>query len=400
MGLDIHVVQSQVDTLASNLQSQTAQHHARLQQALQQLRSAEADTINGKRTQGSFAWPVPAFPLDPAAHYSPTPPLPDYRALATDGSRIDIDRHLPVRCALLNISKVLLRYGATPDARLDSSPHLYTGDDQLALTDPGSTREQLMEGALLGLKSSVEELVALAELAEESADDTATLALVDGSLILWGPTIQAYPDYVRQAFIDQGLLPALDRLKAVASRQPLALAAYISLPGSTGVADALRLAVCPYDPVNCDQHCGRLRAGQRPCDSVGGLLDRELFAHTLAPGERSELFTSTSSIVEEYYGDHAVAFYYLNVGEEMARVEVPAWVAQDERLLNLSHSLILDQCRRGLGYPVAIMEAHEQAVISGQDRELFRRMVEDALAERHLPVYTSEKARSKRQRSL
>ena len=75
-------------------------------------------------------------------------------------------------------------------------------------------------------------------------------------------------------------------------------------------------------------------------------------------------------------------------------------MAQDERLLNLSHSLILDQCRRGLGYPVAIMEAHEQAVITGQDRELFRRMVEDALAERHLPVYTSEKARSKRQRSL
>ncbi|MCZ6788704.1 MAG: DNA double-strand break repair nuclease NurA [Chloroflexi bacterium] len=400
MGLDIHGVQSQLDALASNLQSQTAQHHARLQQAIQQLRSADADAINGKRTQGRFAWPVPAFPLNPAAHHSPTLPPPDYRALATDGSRIDIDRHLPVRCALLNISKVLLRYGATPDARLDSTPHLYTGDDQLALTDPDSTREQLMEGALLGLKSSVEELAALAELAEESADDTATLALVDGSLILWGPTIQAYPDYVRRAFIDQGLLPALDRLKAVASRQPLALAAYISLPGSTGVADALRLAVCPYDPVNCDQHCGRLQAGQRPCDSVGGLLDRELFANTLSPGERSELFTSTSSIVEEYYGDHAVAFYYLNVGEEMARVEVPAWVAQDETLLNLSHSLILDQCRRGLGYPVAIMEAHEQAVITGQDRELFRRMVEDALAERHLPVYTSEKARSKRQRSL
>ena len=82
--------------------------------------------------------------------------------------------------------------------------------------------------------------------------------------------------------------------------------------------DALRLAVCPYEPVNCDHHCGHLRPGQRPCDSVGGLLDRDIFSRILAPGERSELFISTSSVVEAYYGDHAVAFYYLNAGEEMA----------------------------------------------------------------------------------
>ncbi len=237
-------------------------------------------------------------------------------------------------------------------------------------------------------------------LAEESTDELPTLALIDGSLILWGPTIQAYPDYVRQALINQGLLPALDRLKAAAARHPLALAAYISLPRSAGVADALRLAVCPYQPVDCDRHCGQLRTGQRPCDVVGGLLDRDLFTRTLAHGERSAVFMSTSSIVRDYYGAHAVAFYYLNVGEEMARVEIPAWVAEDETLLTLSHSLILDQCRKGLGYPTAIMEAHEQAVISGTERELFRQMVEEALEERRLPVYTSAKNRSKRQRWL
>ena len=95
-----------------------------------------------------------------------------------------------------------------------------------------------------------------------------------------------------------------------------------------------------------------------------------------------------------------MAFYYLNTGDEIARMEVPAWVAEDETLLSLSHSLVLDQCRKGLGYPVSIMEAHEQAVIGGSERELFRRMVEDTLAERHLPVYTSEKERSKRLRWL
>ncbi len=96
------------------------------------------------------------------------------------------------------------------------------------------------------------------------------------------------------------------------------------------------------------------------------------------------------------YGDHHVYFYYLHTGDEIARVEVPQWVADDEALLTLSHSLILDQCRRGMGYPVALSEAHEQAVIRGPERQQFKDMVERVLTEQRLPVYTSEKNRSKR----
>jgi NurA-like 5'-3' nuclease len=105
---------------------------------------------------------------------------------------------------------------------------------------------------------------------------------------------------------------------------------------------------------------------------------------------------TNSSVSREFYGEHQVYFYYLNVGAEIARVEVPQWVALDESLLSLGQSLILDQCRRGQGYPVAISEAHEQAVIKGADRQLFRRMVVEALERKGLPVYTSEKDRSKR----
>ena len=34
----------------------------------------------------------------------------------------------------------------------------------------------------------------------------------------------------------------------------------------------------------------------------------------------------------------------------------------------LTHSLIVEQCRKGQGYPVVISEVHEQAVLSGRDR--------------------------------
>jgi hypothetical protein len=64
-------------------------------------------------------------------------------------------------------------------------------------------------------------------------------------------------------------------------------------------------------------------------------------------------------------------------------------------LLALGHSLIVEQCRKGPGYPVAISEAHQQAVITGSDRQLFKQVVAEALEQRGLPTYTSEKERSK-----
>jgi NurA-like 5'-3' nuclease len=131
---------------------------------------------------------------------------------------------------------------------------------------------------------------------------------------------------------------------------------------------------------------------------VAGVRDRELFINLLAQGERSAVFLSQSSVVEKHYGVHQVFFFYLRVDDEIARVEVPQWVAMDENLLSLTHSLVLDQCRRGHGYPVALSEAHEKAVVTGADREYFWQLVESSLVDEHLPSLSSAKSRSKRTR--
>ena len=89
-------------------------------------------------------------------------------------------------------------------------------------------------------------------------------------------------------------------------------------------------------------------------------------------------------------------FYYLNGGAEIARVEVPDWLADDPELLALSHAMLVKQCELGLGYPVAISEAQEQAVISGHDREEFRRLTLMLLEQRGLPTGESAKNVSKR----
>jgi hypothetical protein len=188
----------------------------------------------------------------------------------------------------------------------------------------------------------------------------------------------------------------LDELRDLAQHRRFTLAAYISLPRSTEVVNAIRCCLCPHDLNLCRESCSNRRSTQKPCNTADDFLDRELFQELLPEGWRSPTYLTNSSVSREFYREHQTYFYYLNVGAEIARVEVPQWVAQDEELLALSHSLVLDQCRRGQGYPVAISEAHEQAVVNSTDRQLFKRMVAEALEQKGLPTYTSEKERSKR----
>jgi hypothetical protein len=216
---------------------------------------------------------------------------------------------------------------------------------------------------------------------------------MDGSLVMFG--MQNYPEFVVEELVDKGLLQALDRLKEISLARPLSVASYISLPQSDDVVNTLRVAICPQESVDCDRHC---YGGDSACDVISGVTDRALFDRLLKEGERSAVFTNPSEIVRRRYGRHAVFFFYLKSEDEIARVEVPEWVAGRKELLDLTHALVLDQCRRGQGYPVVLSEAHEQAVVTGLDREEFWGLVEESLVEEKLPSYNSSKSQSKRTR--
>ena len=70
-------------------------------------------------------------------------------------------------------------------------------------------------------------------------------------------------------------------------------------------------------------------------------------------------------------------------------------VAQDEELLNLIHSTIFDQCRKGRGYPVVLSESHEQAVVRTTDRDVFYTFLRDAFVKSHLSADVSVKQLTK-----
>jgi hypothetical protein len=384
--------------MVARLKAGGEERQKRLQYALGALsnKATELDSLKRKIASSKTTWLVAGLVDGLDQHYKP-PPLPsDYTVIATDGSHIDVDRHKSTRCYLINIGTVVLSYGAQPDALLDSFPSLYFEDEDLVIAPDGAKgREQPIEGVLLGIKRSVDECRQLATLAKELLPNSSTLALLDGSLILWGLAGQVYPDFVIESLMDKGFIRHLEDIRKLNKDKRLALASYISFPRSTDVVNALRVAICPHDLPDCDRYCSNK---VRDCDAVAGVQDRELFINLLVRGERSALFTSQSSIVQKHYGIHQVYFFYLRVDDEIARVEIPQWVAKDESLLNLAHALVLDQCRRGQGYPVALTEAHEKAVVTTADREEFWQLVESLLVEGKMPTPTSAKSFSKRTR--
>ncbi|MCL0092059.1 DNA double-strand break repair nuclease NurA, partial [Dehalococcoidales bacterium] len=395
--LDLTKVAWQVGSMVARLKAGGEERQKRLNYALDVLhnRATDLEYLKRKISSSKTTWLIAGLVDGLDQHYEAPPPPKEFTVIATDGSHIAVDRHKSTRCYLVNIGTVILHYGAEPSATLDSFPSLYFRDEDLIIAPVEARgREQPIEGVLLGIKRSVDECHQLAKLAAELPPGSSSLALLDGSLILWG--LEAYPEFVTEALLAQGFIRYLDDIRKLNNGKRLALASYISFPHSTDVVNVLRLALCSYDPADCDRYCPANE--KRECNIVAGVQDRELFLNLLSQGERSAVFISQSSIVQKHYRDHQVYFFYLRVDDEIARIELPQWVAVDEKLLNLVHSLVLDQCQQGQGYPVALSEAHEKAVITTADRENFWQLVNSSLVEEHLPSLGSAKSRSKRTR--
>jgi hypothetical protein len=225
------------------------------------------------------------------------------------------------------------------------------------------------------------------------------MALQDGTLVRW--TLAGADKIVQQRFL-QPYLAYLDELHA----RGIPVASYISRPRAPEVAGAIRLMFCP--DVDIDQgrgakcsECSDQAAGRIPsCFVCQGLSDADILGDMLAEGQRGPLYVSLSRVNLEAYGPHLIHFFYMKVGREVARVEIPRWVAEDRTRLDLVHAVIYDQCMKGQGYPVALARAHEQAIVKAADRRAFQSIVENSLLRAELPAESSRKRESKERQAL
>ncbi|HVL81351.1 MAG TPA: DNA double-strand break repair nuclease NurA [Actinomycetota bacterium] len=379
--LDLVSVAGQLRRMRDDLSSLADQTGPRLTEALSawdraaEMGPALADRVRRART----SWLV-AEPLEPLRPYD-VPPTDRYRVVATDGSQVMPDRHEGAHCFLLNVGVADIDYTA-PAARLSSHPQVAWLPDDLYPTIGGVRQEA--DGRVVAARRFAAECDALA-----SRAPGADLLLTDGTLLLWW--LDTDPDRLRALpphDVKAATLTALRRLLATARGQGCLVSGYLSSPRATDVVSMLKVVMCTEDPVDCDRcpydagrktwiplHPVRGRAllpePAKPCEEAETLPDAVVLGSLLAPGQRSPRFRSAATVTAAY--DEPIDLVYLHAGAEIARLEFPAWTTPDG--LDRLCATVLDQCRKGMGYPVSLAEAHEQAVVRAADRRAFLDLV-------------------------
>jgi hypothetical protein len=389
--LDLTKLSQQMQGISHHLTQEADAVRHRLKRAddlLTQATYQQAQLVSQQdqwRDRLGFSAATPIEPLDLRSPLSPAPNA--HTVIATDGSQIAPSHHEIAYCYLINVGRVVLHYGQHRYPILDSLPEVfYRAEDLYGARQWGIRTEEWM-----GYQRTVSEAVSLAELAIATQYLDApvpNLAMVDGSLIYW------FLDSLPREACDRILPPMLsawDRLRMA----QIPLVGYLSASRSSEALNFFRLQTCPYSEPDCQTHCPG-QSDVAPCQVLNPLRDTALWGLRLEPGQRGPLWRSSAHILDSY-GDHAIYFCYAHVGAEIARIEMPEWVALDEALREQALSLTVTQVQKGYGYPVVLAEAHNQAVVRGGDRTRFFALLEQEMIRAGLKnIGTSYKEARKR----
>ncbi|KAA3642357.1 MAG: hypothetical protein DWQ07_25320 [Chloroflexi bacterium] len=354
MPVDFQSVNFQLKSLGEQARSQQRQIDAAKQQAEDLLAHYANQQAELKRKAEIAASQNAklrcALPTDEALNASfPIPALPSQASIiAADGSQIYASRHEAVEYSLVNVGAVQFQLGnGDAPQRFTESALFYGYQSEAQVSQERDLRERQ-------------------ELARLAGDAPApVITLTDGPLELWG----GESEYAK----------ALAKyLETLAQTQQLGAttAGYVDKPIEDFVVRLLEIASLP------PEEAGR----ERP---LRGVRDIFLFEDKLQPGERSAVFGIQSYSANKYEGELALHFFYLNVGRPgkpwLARVEIPAWVVNDQTMLNNLHAVLVEQATiMGVRpYPYILHRAHEEALVTFDEKRQI-----DALLARELEVYS------------
>ncbi len=306
-------------------------------------------------------------PLD-ACHAAPALDV-DATLIAADGSQINPDRHAAVQFGVINVGAIIMKRNSGKSPEIATDSELFYGNEL-------EEKKLTSEGAI-SLLRDLHERIAVDKLSKEL--EGSIVNITDGTLEIWGAKdiedAKAYEQSV------QSYLTVLSRLQS----RGVTTAGYVDKPSANLVVRLLEIATALPESLQ------KLRE-HRP---FLGISDLWLFGYQnadfrlLGPGERSAVFRLQSGSEKYYKGDLALHFFYLNVSDnekypQIARVEIPGWVADEKEKLDLLHGVLIEQCRM-LGsrpYPYLLNRAHEIAVVGNQEKEQIEQLL--ALESRHL----------------
>ena len=296
-----------------------------------------------------------AVPLDEplTATYPPPPPAADVTVIAADGSQINPDRHASIQFGIINVGIISMKLhsGKAPETCVDTE--MLYGDELISNGNP-------ISDGMFAMRRDISERIKLDELSKDIPGQVVNLT--DGTIELWGAKgddPQAYADFVEK------YLRVLTRLHA----RGVITAGYVEKPTADLVVHLLEIATADQEQLH------HLRDYQ----PLRGVSDRWLYGERenplIPPGHRSAVFALQSGSVKKYKGPLSLHFFYLNVGTLghpwPVRVEVPQWVAEDRKKLELLHTVLIEQCNMmgSKPYPYLLHRAHETAVVRREEKD-------------------------------
>ncbi|MBD3231956.1 hypothetical protein GF322_04855 [Candidatus Dependentiae bacterium] len=307
----------------------------------------------------------------------------DYSVFSVDGSQIYPDRHFSgARCFLVNLGGCFIEYKKNElNRNVDffSIPKVFLPQDLLLNMDNIPFTSEMVD--------LTREELELKTLFEKSLTNKSDMCFVDGSIIFWN--LEGKQDEIKKYFLSNYLF-WLNKFY----ENKILISGYISFPKSRELVNLIRLGLCRFEIADCILCHSNFT--QFPCKQVDNLLDSHVVKFFLKPNQRTTVFFSTSKITKNYPEHLKPCFCYLHVGFEIARLEFPFWMAKDKKNLDFICNIAIDQSRKGQGYPVALAEAHEQAVVKGPDRDFFYHLIQKIGIEQKRRFFISKKSLKKR----
>lgn len=392
MTLEFHKLTNQIEQMGQSLANQQEDIESKVAIALRLL-EAHADPaflpVIHDRVQDAVdkdAGYRGARPLDEPIMQTYAPaPLPESGTIvATDGSQILPQTHGAALYYLLNIGTIIVRHGSGQPPEVLSQPYLfyereymYTGDRDLITT------------ATVTARRTVYEMQAIAEQGWlQRGEERPLLLLFDGQLLLFPMSIEV-PGRDELVMIYLSAMSRLEEIKA-------GLAGYVDRPRGSILVRMLHLLDIPVEEVS--------RSTLSTSGRLEGVQDIKVCEKFLGPGERTALFVQMSPQNKEFKksGDALeIAFFYLNAAADdelprIARVEVPMWVARDQKTVGELQALIYHQCQQLMSrYPYALTRADELAVVKNEESRQLNLLIQVAMTRFGLDTQESEKQSGK-----
>ncbi|MEO8358002.1 MAG: DNA double-strand break repair nuclease NurA [Chloroflexota bacterium] len=304
------------------------------------------------------------------ACHPPTGSVSDATVIAADGSQVNPDRHASIQFCVINVGVIAMKLSSGEAPTVTVETEILYGDD---LSPKGS----MLSDGMVAMRRDISERIRLDEISRDISGPI--INLTDGTLELWGAKgddPQAYANFVEQ------YLGVLSRLHS----RGVVTAGYVEKPTADLVVRLLEIAMADNEQL-------RNLRDYRP---LRGVSDRWLFGEPsdplLPPGYRSAVFGLQSGSDKKYKGALSLHFFYLNVGTVdhpwPVRVEIPKWVAEDSKKLDLLHCIIIEQCRMmgSRPYPYLLHRAHETAVIRYEEKNQVEQLLALELRRTHAEV--------------